>query len=303
MQTRGQPSNVIQPPRAAVLPIVRAALIEDIGAGDITTDSTIPASAWAEGWYIAKAEGVVCGLWICQMAFAEMDPSIVMDTMVSEPVHVRPGERLARVMGPARSVLSAERVGLNFMQRMSGIATMARAASQAVAGTKTTVIDTRKTTPGLRILEKYAVRAGGAANHRFGLYDMVLIKDNHIRIAGGIGPAVAAARRSVSPMVKIEVEAATLEEVGQALAAKADIIMLDNMNLAEMAAAVKLVDGRAMTEASGNMTVETCGTVARLGVDFISMGALTHSFKSLDISLELELQLAAGDGGPDGSVV
>ncbi len=284
------PTDAIRPPRAAVLPIVRAALLEDVGAGDLTTESTIPADAWAEGWYFAKSTGVVCGLWLCEMAFSEMDPAIRMDHMVPEPAHVKPGDRIARVIGPARAVLSAERVGLNFMQRLSGIATMASQAMEAVAGTKALVLDTRKTTPGLRILEKYAVRAGGAANHRFGLYDMVLIKDNHIRIAGGIGPAVAAARRSVSPMVKIEVEAATLDEVSQALQAGADIIMLDNMDNKTMAAAVEMVAGRALTEASGNMTVATCGEVARLGVDLISMGALTHSYRSLDISLELELR-------------
>ncbi len=294
------PGNVIRPPRAAVLSIVRAALAEDIGPGDVTTESTIPASAWAEGWYIAKSPGVVCGLWICEMAFAETDPAIVMDSLPNEPLLVKEGDRIARVEGPARSVLSAERVGLNFIQRLSGTATMARAATLAVAGTKARILDTRKTTPGLRLLEKYAVRAGGAANHRFGLYDMVLIKDNHIRLAGGIGPAVVAAKASVSPMVKIEVEVTTLDEASQAVAAGADIIMLDNMDLSAMGAAVKLIGGRALVEASGGMTVETCAEVAQLGVDFISMGALTHSYKSLDISLELELKAC---GGPVGSAV
>jgi nicotinate-nucleotide pyrophosphorylase (carboxylating) len=288
-----------KPPRLAALPIVRAALIEDIGPGDITSETTVPVDAIADGWLLAKADGVACGLWVVELVFSEVDARIAVDSLVPEAMPVRRGERLGHVRGPARSVLAGERVALNFLQRMSGIATMASAAARAVAGTGTVILDTRKTTPGLRLFEKYAVRAGGAANHRFGLFDMVLIKDNHIRLAGGIRSAVAAARRGVSPMVKIEVEAATLAEVGEAIESGADVIMLDNMDLPSMARAVKLVGRRALVEASGNMKVETCAEVAKLGVDFISMGALTHSFKALDISLELELQLGSAPSGTD----
>lgn len=280
---------VARPSRMAVLPIIQTALAEDIGPGDITSESTVPAEAVADGWILAKADGIVCGFWLVEMVFAYLDDRICVSALVPESSYVRRGDRLGRLTGPARAVLAGERVALNFLQRMSGIATMAHAAQSAVAGTKTLILDTRKTTPGLRLLEKYAVRAGGAANHRYGLFDMVLIKDNHIRLAGGIGQAVAAARRSVSPMIKVEVEAASLDEVTAALAAGADIIMLDNMDRATMGKAVELVAGRALIEASGNMDLTTIGAVAALGVDFISMGALTHSFKALDISLELEL--------------
>jgi len=283
--------EVARPSRLAVLPIVQTALTEDIGPGDITSDSTVPAAALADGWLIAKADGIACGLWLVEMVFQQVDSAIKVSELVEEASQVERGDRLGRVSGPARSVLAGERVALNFLQRLSGIATMAHAAQAAVAGTGATILDTRKTTPGLRLLEKYAVRAGGAANHRYGLHDMVLIKDNHIRLAGGIKRAVAAARRAVSPMIKIEVEAATLDEVIEARDAGADVIMLDNMDHQTMAQAVQIVGGEALVEASGNMTLDTCGAVARLGVDFISMGALTHSFKALDISLELELSI------------
>jgi len=282
---------LVHPPRSAVQPIVQAALVEDLGSGDITSETTVPRAAIAEGYFLAKATGVVAGLWLAEAVFAELDRSIAMERLVAEASAIKPGMHLAHVRGPARAVLAGERLALNFVQRMSGIATMASLAVAAVAGTKTRIVDTRKTTPGLRVLEKYAVRAGGASNHRFGLYDMVLIKDNHIRLAGGIGNAVAAARRGASPMVKIEVEVATMDEVQQAIDARADIIMLDNMDLQSMARAVEMVGGRAAVEASGNITVETCGAVAATGVDLISLGALTHSYRSLDISLELELSL------------
>jgi nicotinate-nucleotide pyrophosphorylase (carboxylating) len=273
--------------------IVRNALAEDIGPGDITSETTVPASAVAVGTFIAKAHGVVAGLWLPRLVFAELDSRIVYEELVEEPAAVVARQHLARVHGPARAVLGGERVALNFLQRMSGIATMANEAARAVAGTRTRIVDTRKTSPGLRALEKYAVRAGGASNHRFGLYDMVLIKDNHIRLAGGIAAAVSAARHGAGPMVKVEVEAATLDQVREALAAGADLIMLDNMDVPAMAEAVRLIDGRALVEASGNITIATCGEVARAtGVDLISMGALTHSYRSLDISLELELSLS-----------
>lgn len=273
----------------AVLPIIRATLAEDIGPGDITTDATVPEKALADGWFIAKASGVVAGLWVSQMVFAELSAAVSFEPLVDEGAELVSGQRLARVRGAARAILTGERVALNFLQRMSGIATMARAASAAVAGTRLKVLDTRKTTPGLRILEKYAVRAGGASNHRSGLYDMVLIKDNHIRLAGGIHAAVAAARRGASPMVRVEVEAESLDQVAEALAAQADVIMLDNMDQETMRAAVELIGGLAKTEVSGGITIADLPRVAALGVDFVSLGALTHSFKALDISLELEL--------------
>ncbi len=280
---------VPRPTKLAVLPVIRAALLEDLGPGDITSDYTVPAATRAEGWFIAKAAGVLAGLWVSEIVFAELSPDIKFVALAAEGSDVRPGDRLAQVSGPAVAILGGERVALNFLQRISGIATMARAASAAVAGTGLRVLDTRKTTPGLRILEKYAVRAGGASNHRAGLFDMVLIKDNHIRLAGGIGPAVAAVRRGATPMVRIEVEAADLVEVEEALAARADIIMLDNMDQATMERAVKLIGGRALVEASGGITLADLPRVAGLGVDFVSLGALTHSFKALDISLELDL--------------
>jgi nicotinate-nucleotide pyrophosphorylase (carboxylating) len=289
--------QLVRPPLSAVLPIIRAALAEDLGSGDITSETTVPAAAVARGVFLAKAHGVVAGLWLPAAVFAELDPGIVFEQLVPEGATAQPGLELGRVFGPARAVLAGERLALNFVQRMSGIATMASQAVDAVAGTNTKIIDTRKTTPGLRVLEKYAVRAGGASNHRFGLYDMVLIKDNHIRLAGGIAAAVAQARRGIGPMIQIEVEAANLDEVRQALEAGADLIMLDNMDLPTMAEAVQLIAGRAKVEASGNVTAETCGSVAKTGVDFISMGSLTHSYKSLDISLELELSLPCAPAG------
>jgi nicotinate-nucleotide pyrophosphorylase (carboxylating) len=281
-----------RPSRMAVLPVVRAALEEDIGPGDITTDSTVPAGARADGLFIAKADGVLAGLWVSEMVFSELSAGTSFETYAPEGARVGTGDRLARVQGPARAILSGERVALNFLQRMSGIATMASVAAATVSGTGLRVLDTRKTTPGLRILEKYAVRAGGAWNHRAGLFDMVLIKDNHIRLAGGISAAVSAARRNASPMVRIEVEAESLEQVAEALKAGADVIMLDNMDQAMMKAAVEMVRGRALTEASGGITIADLPRVASLGVDFVSMGALTHSFKALDISLELELLIS-----------
>lgn len=280
--------SVPRPSRLAVQPIVRAALLEDIGPGDITTESIVPAGTRAGGWFVAKAPGVLAGLWVTEFVFAELNPEVIVTPLVDEGSDVNPGDRLGMVSGPARDVLSGERVALNFLQRMSGIATMARAAASAVAGTRLRILDTRKTTPGLRILDKYAVRAGGASNHRAGLYDMVLIKDNHIRLAGGIGPAVAAARRGTTPMARIEVEAEDLEQVAEALEARADVIMLDNMDQATMRAAVELIAGRALIEVSGGVTLADLPRVAALGVDFVSLGGLTHSFKALDISLELE---------------
>lgn len=283
------PRGLTRPTDSSVIPIIRAALAEDIGSGDITTQATVPPGAFAEGCFLAKSAGIVAGLWVTTMVFADLSPDIHLEFAVGEASPVVAGQTIGRLRGPAQPILSGERVALNFLQRLSGIATAAQAAVAAVAGTKARIIDTRKTTPGLRLLEKYAVRAGGAANHRFGLYDMVLIKDNHIRLSGGIAAAVAAVRRSVGPMVKIEVEVANLEEVREAVAARVDLIMLDNMSTRQMRDAVDLIAGQAIVEASGGVTLANCADVAAAGVDLISMGSLTHSYMALDISLELEL--------------
>lgn len=266
--------------------ILLAALEEDIGTGDITTESCVPAEAESHGEFIAKEAGVVCGLEVAQRVFALLDGRIVFEALKKDGDHVSAGEVIAVVDGPSRSILTGERVALNFMQRLSGTATATAKAVSEVSGTGTKIVDTRKSTPGMRVLEKYAVRMGGGCNHRFNLADGVLIKDNHITAAGGIAQAVAKARANAPHVMKIEVEAEYLGQVGQALEAGADIIMLDNMDCEVMSRAVRLVDGKAITEASGNMGDKNLRQVAETGVDFISIGALTHSVRALDISLK-----------------
>ena len=266
--------------------LLLAALREDVGTGDITTISCIPAENRSEGAFLAKESGVICGLEIAKRVFALVDSSIVFRAQVKDGDRVEKGQYFATVEGPSRSVLTGERVALNFMQRLSGTATATAKAVAEVKGTGARIVDTRKSTPGLRVLEKYAVRVGGGHNHRFNLSDGVLIKDNHISAAGGIAQAVKAARGAVHHVMKIEVETETLEQVQQALDAGADIIMLDNMTNELMSQAVKLINGRAITEASGNMGEKNLAEVAATGVDVISIGALTHSVKALDISLK-----------------
>ncbi len=266
--------------------LLLAALREDVGTGDITTISCIPAENRSEGAFLAKESGVICGLEIAKRVFALVDSSIVFRAQVKDGDRVEKGQYFATVEGPSRSVLTGERVALNFMQRLSGTATATAKAVAEVKGTGARIVDTRKSTPGLRVLEKYAVRVGGGHNHRFNLSDGVLIKDNHISAAGGIAQAVKAARGAVPHVMKIEVETETLEQVQQALDAGADIIMLDNMTNELMSQAVKLINGRAITEASGNMGEKNLAEVAATGVDVISIGALTHSVKALDISLK-----------------
>lgn len=266
--------------------LLLAALREDVGTGDITTISCIPAENRSEGAFLAKESGVICGLEIAKRVFALVDSSIVFRAQVKDGDRVEKGQYFATVEGPSRSVLTGERVALNFMQRLSGTATATAKAVAEVKGTGARIVDTRKSTPGLRVLEKYAVRVGGGHNHRFNLSDGVLIKDNHISAAGGIAQAVKAAREAVPHVMKIEVETETLEQVQQALDAGADIIMLDNMTNELMSQAVKLINGRAITEASGNMGEKNLAEVAATGVDVISIGALTHSVKALDISLK-----------------
>ncbi|MGN1094790.1 MAG: carboxylating nicotinate-nucleotide diphosphorylase [Eubacteriales bacterium] len=270
--------------------ILVRALKEDIGSGDITTNSTVPGDATAHGRYIAKESGIICGLFICERVFSILGGGVDFKPLKNEGDAVEKGDVIAEISGNARTILTGERVGLNLLQHLSGIATMTKKTVDAVSGTEVKIADTRKATPGLRILEKYAVRVGGGVNHRFNLADGVLIKDNHIVASGSIKNAVSAARKNVPHTLKIEVEVENFEELDEALEAGADIIMLDNMSPENMARAVKTVNGRAITEASGNMgdkSAQELLRVANTGVDIISVGALTHSVHALDISLKL----------------
>lgn len=273
----------------SVQSLLRTALEEDAGGGDITTLSTIPANAAANGRYIAKEDGVLCGMDIVRGTFDLLDPDIALQIYVPEGTAFHKGDVLAEVTGNAQSVLTGERVGLNLLQHMSGIATATAKAVASVAGYKARITETRKTTPGLRYLEKYAVRCGGGVNHRFNLSDGVLIKDNHIVAAGGIAKAVAAAKAAAPHTLKIEVEVENMDMLRQALEAGADIVMLDNMSYEEMEKAVEIVGGCALVEASGNMGEKDLALVAKTGVDLISIGALTHSVRAMDISLKFKL--------------
>lgn len=269
--------------------ILLNALEEDLGNGDITTLSVIPPENKAHGKYIAKESCILCGIGIAQRVYELIDESVKFTSYYKDGDFVEKGVIIAEVEGPAVSLLSGERVGLNLMQRLSGVATRTAEAVKMVEGTKAKVTDTRKTTPGIRVLEKYAVRVGGGSNHRFNLADGVLIKDNHIAAAGSITNAVTMARKNSHHMLKIEVEIETFEQLEEALAVGADIIMLDNMSEEDMAKAVKIIDGRAISEASGNMGERDLSKVAATGVDLISIGALTHSVHSMDISLKFKL--------------
>lgn len=266
--------------------IIRFALREDMNAGDLSTESVCPERREAEVQLIAKAEGVIAGLDVFERAFTLLDPRTSFDARVADGDAVEPGQLLGIVRGDARVLLSGERVALNFLQRMSGIATYTRRMAAALEGTKTRLVDTRKTTPCLRIFEKAAVEAGGGANHRYNLSQAVMLKDNHIDAAGGIAAAVAGARAHAPFVCTVEVECEDLDMVREALEAGADIIMLDNMAHEQMAEAVALIDGRAKVEASGNVDAGNIRALADLGVDFISSGALTHSAPILDLSLK-----------------
>lgn len=266
--------------------LLLAALKEDVGTGDITTGCCVPEENRSKGEFVVKEDGIICGLDVAKRVFALVNSDVRFEPLKKDGDAVKEGEVAAKIEGLSRSILTGERVALNFMQRLSGTATATAKAVAAVTGTNAAIVDTRKATPMLRSLEKYAVRAGGGHNHRFNLADGVLIKDNHISAAGGIAQAVGMARKSAPHVMKIEVETETLEQVQQALDAGADIIMLDNMSCETMARAVKLIAGRAMTEASGNMGEKDLLQVAKTGVDYISIGALTHSVKALDISLK-----------------
>lgn len=263
------------------------ALREDIGSGDITTNSTIPAEAMFEGQLLAKAAGVVAGLKVAQMTFALLDQRVRLSLKVQDGDRVEAGQLIATIHGPGRAILNGERVALNFLQRLSGIATLTGQFVAAVQGTQAIILDTRKTAPGLRLLDKWAVRLGGGQNHRFGLYDEVLIKDNHIAAVGSIAETVARVRAEDKAKRPIVVEVKDLAELGQVLPLKVTRILLDNMSLIDMQAAVQLAAGRTPLEASGNISLETIAAIAATGVDYISCGVLTHSVKALDISLLL----------------
>jgi nicotinate-nucleotide pyrophosphorylase (carboxylating) len=269
---------------------VRAALLEDLGrAGDITTQATIPASARAKAIVAAREEGVIAGLALAREAFAQMDGTIVFSACVDDGAKVAAGDTVAHIEGPARGLLSAERVALNFLGRLSGVATQTARYAQKIAHTQARVCDTRKTTPLLRAFEKYAVRCGGGANHRFGLDDAVLIKDNHIAVAGGVVPALRAAKSFVGHLVKIEIEVDDLAQLREVVAEGADAVLFDNMSPAELREAVGLVGGRMITEASGGVSLKTVAEVAETGVDLISVGALTHSACVMDLGLDIEI--------------
>lgn len=270
---------------------VRQALAEDIGAGDVTTEAIVPSEARARAYIGAKQPCVVAGLDLVRAVFLELDPRFEFRPKKADGDVCERGTLICELAGSARAILSGERAALNFLQRLSGIATLTRSFVEAIEGSRATVLDTRKTTPGLRMLEKYAVAVGGGQNHRRGLFDQVLIKDNHLVFARRLSarPIQEAVRlaRKANPKIVVEVETKSLEEVQEALEAKADIIMLDNVSTKEMAEAVKLINGRAKTEASGNVNLQNVAAIARTGVDFISIGALTHSAPAVDFSLEL----------------
>ncbi|RJX22255.1 MAG: carboxylating nicotinate-nucleotide diphosphorylase [Desulforudis sp.] len=269
--------------------IIKQALAEDIGPGDLTTWAVVAPDTPACARILAKEAGIVAGLPVAARVFASLDTDVRFSPQIRDGAKVSRGDTLALVEGRAETLLSGERVALNFLRHLSGIATRTAGLVQAVASYRARIVDTRKTTPGLRVLEKYAVRVGGGHNHRFALYDGVLIKENHIRVAGGIGQAVSLARVRVPHTLKIEVEVTNRRELDEALETGADIILLDNMSPDEMREAVEVVNGRCLLEASGGITEETVVAVAKTGVDLISVGALTHSVRALDISMDIEI--------------
>ena len=270
-------------------PLIELAFEEDIGIGDITTEATVPPTQMGIGSLLAKSAGTVAGLPVAERVFEKLDPTLTFRRLLKDGDTVVAGTLIAEVEGSAKTVLIGERTALNFLQRLSGVATLTAHFVEAVAGYDTKIVDTRKTAAGWRAVQKYAVRVGGAQNHRFGLYDGVLIKDNHIVAAGGIRNAVQRARQTVPHTAKIEVEVETVEQVDEALEAGADILLLDNMPPGIMQRVVRAVNRRAVTEASGGITLDTVKAVAATGVDFISVGALTHSAMPMDISLNLSL--------------
>jgi nicotinate-nucleotide pyrophosphorylase (carboxylating) len=274
-------------PRFLVEQAVAAALAEDLGGvGDITTDAIIPAESQGEASIVARKTGVIAGLDLAEAAFKSLDPEARFTRVVVEGGKVEAGGTIVKVAGKTRALLTGERTALNFLGRLSGIATLTAAYVAAIQGTRAKIVETRKTTPGLRAFEKYAVRRGGGMNHRFGLYDAVLVKDNHIAAAGGLASALQKLRARVGHLVRIEVEVDTLDQLEDALNFPIEAVLLDNMDVETLKKAVALVNGRVVTEASGGVTLENVGEIAKTGVDLISVGALTHSARSLDSSLE-----------------
>jgi nicotinate-nucleotide pyrophosphorylase (carboxylating) len=279
---------MIEPlPDLLIAPTVRAALAEDLGrAGDVTAQACIPADARLTAVFATRKPGVIAGLACARLALAELDPTARFEPLVADGAHVEAGDRLARVEANARALLSAERTGLNLLGRLSGIATLTQAYVQAVAGTRARIVDTRKTTPGLRALEKYAVRCGGGVNHRFGLDDAILIKDNHVAACGSVGEAVRRAKAFAGHLMKVEVEVDGLDQLAEALEHGPDVVLLDNFSLDDLREAVRRAHGRAVLEASGGVNLSTVRAIAETGVDVISVGALTHSVSVLDIGLD-----------------
>lgn len=278
-------------PRIIVEPFVRNALLEDLGlAGDITSAAVIPADHRSVVVMAAREPGVIAGLDAAELAFQLVDPTIVMRRQVQDGAAVAPGDIIATIEGPSRGLLTAERTALNFLGHLSGIASVTATIAAAISGTRASVACTRKTTPGLRALEKYAVRAGGGMNHRFALYDAVLIKDNHIAVAGGVRDAIRSAKAGVGHLVKIEVEVDTLLQLREAMEEGVDAVLLDNMPPEQLREAVQIVAGRAITEASGRITPQTAAAIATTGIDLISVGWLTHSAPVLDIGLDFQSQ-------------
>jgi len=274
--------------RLIIEPIVRAALLEDLGrAGDITTEAVVPAEATVEAVIAARQPGVLAGLDAALLAFELLDPTLRIERLCEDGDRISRGEGVANLSGRAWGVLSAERAALNLLSRMSGVATATRVLADAIAGYKAKIVCTRKTTPGLRMLEKEAVRLGGGANHRFGLDDAMLIKDNHVALAGGVRQALERARRHAGHLVKIELEVDTLDQLAEALGVGVDAVLLDNMPPETLRRAVSMVDGRAVTEASGRITLETAPAIAATGVDLISSGWITHSAPILDLGLDI----------------
>ncbi len=271
-----------------IAPLIEQALKEDIGSGDITTNALIPDKISTTAAITAKAGGIVAGMEVAEAVFRLLSPQITWKPLVQDGDKIAKGDLLVEMSGPFRALLTGERLALNFLQRMSGIATLTGLFVAQVADYGTKILDTRKTVPGLRLLDKYAVKSGGGENHRIGLYDMVLIKDNHIKVAGGIKKAVEQIRLKVPEGMKIEVETTTVAEVREALGMKVDIIMLDNMSTETMKTCVGLINHQAKVEASGNMNLERVKEVAATGVDYISIGALTHSVTALDISMNIK---------------
>ncbi|MCX7798206.1 MAG: carboxylating nicotinate-nucleotide diphosphorylase [Melioribacter sp.] len=268
--------------------IISIALKEDIGDGDITTNSIVPKSEIGKGFIVAKEEGIIAGLFVAKEIFRKLDNKISFKYLAKEGEKVIANQKIAEIKGSLRALLTGERTALNFLQRMSGIATITSMYVSQLRNTKVKILDTRKTVPCLRIIDKYSVRIGGGKNHRFGLYDMILIKDNHIKAAGSITNAVNLVKKNLKKKVKIEVETKSLDEVKEAITNKVDIIMLDNMSIETMKEAVRLIHRKAKIEVSGNVTLDNVREIAKIGIDYISVGALTHSVRALDINMKIE---------------